>query len=378
MPPSPDIPVDSNPRLARLTPPGRGAVATVVVLGKGADCVVNQTVSFRTDRGATYLRPTLGRIGGADGEEIVVVRKSDGTVFIHSHGGTAAVAAVEEALIQAGAIRAEWQDWVRFISPKSSIAKEASIALPFAPTERTAGILLDQMNGALDREIDTIRAEILDNEPAAALARTETLLGRLPTGLHLREPWHVAIAGRPNVGKSSLINALVGYGRAIVHETPGTTRDVVSAETAFDGFPVTLHDTAGIRDADGHIERSGIERARRRIADSNLVLLVFDGSVPRTEEDIALAGAFPEAVAVYNKADLPLTGPIREGALQVSAVEGLGLPPLIETVVSRLIPCPPPRGAAVPFTLEQGAKLTGVAEALQRGDIEAAVEVLEA
>ncbi len=96
------------------------------------------------------------------------------------------------------------------------------------------------------------------------------------------------VAGRPNVGKSRLLNALAGYERAIVDPTPGTTRDVVTVRTALDGWPVELADTAGLRDSDDAIESAGIALARARQADADLTLLVLDRSEPLTETDLAL------------------------------------------------------------------------------------------
>ena len=111
------------------------------------------------------------------------------------------------------------------------------------------------------------------------------------------------IAGKPNVGKSSLINALVGYDRSIVHPAPGTTRDVVAASTAIDGWPATLCDTAGLHGGGDAIKHNGIALASRRIAEADLVLLVFDASVRWSEEDADLLAGLPDALVVHNKID---------------------------------------------------------------------------
>ena len=123
--------------------------------------------------------------------------------------------------------------------------------------------------------------------------RIDALLARERLGRHLTRPWSVVLAGRTNVGKSSLMNALAGYGRAIVHHAPGTTRDAVALATAIDGWPVELCDTAGLRAADDAVERAGIERARQRLAQADLVVLVADRSVPWSAEDQALADQWP-------------------------------------------------------------------------------------
>lgn len=115
-----------------------------------------------------------------------------------------------------------------------------------APTVPTAEILLDQAEGVLCRELVLLGQSITD-EPDRALAQIARLIGHARVGLRLLDGWRVVIAGRPNVGKSRLFNALVGYTRAIVDPTPGTTRDVVSVRAVFGGWPVNLADTAGLR-----------------------------------------------------------------------------------------------------------------------------------
>ena len=115
----------------------------------------------------------------------------------------------------------------------------------------------------------------------------------------------MVLAGRTNVGKSSLLNALAGHGRAIVHHVPGTTRDAVTVATAIDGWPVELCDTAGLRPPDDAVERAGIELARERLAEADLVVLVADRSRPWSAEDQALRDQWPGAVLVHNKCDLP-------------------------------------------------------------------------
>ncbi len=137
------------------------------------------------------------------------------------------------------------------------------MALTRATTTRTAGILLDQYHGALAAALDRVRAAL----QREALPEARTLLEQLArydaVGRRLTTPWRVVIAGAPNVGKSSLVNALAGYQRSVVAPTPGTTRDVVTSRIAIDGFAIELADTAGLRSDAESLEELGIEQARR-------------------------------------------------------------------------------------------------------------------
>jgi tRNA modification GTPase len=312
-------------------------------------------------------RLTIGRIGAEPGEEVVVRCRSSGAVEIHCHGGHAAAAMIETLLFNAGCGPLGWKDWVvgRQADP---IAAAAQVALAEARSQRAAAILLDQYHGALRRAIDDIAAAVRSRSLAAAKRQIDALLARARLGCHLIQPWQVVVAGRPNVGKSSLINALVGFGRSLVHPAAGTTRDVVTVRTALDGWPVELADTAGLWAGNDALERAGVELARERLARADLVLLVFDGSVPWSEADAALLASWPDALVVHNKSDLSGSpGGGRPAGLGVSALMRQGLSPLVERIVGRLVPAPPPAGAAVPFTEEQVAELRRIGGTLSAG-----------
>src|SRR5262249_53711011 len=160
-------------------------------------------------------------------------------------------------------------------SPSQVVALSA---LASAQTARTASILLDQYRGAFDRAL----AAILDcfdqdrHQQAGDLLRN--LAANVDLGRHLTHPWRVVIAGAPNVGKSSLVNALTGYARCIVAPTPGTPRDLVTTVVAVHGWPIELADTAGLRGEATDLEAQGMELARTAIASADLCLWMLDAS----------------------------------------------------------------------------------------------------
>ena len=170
---------------------------------------------------------------------------------------------IEESLVSAGCRRVAWRDWIR-TQCDDPIAAAALAALAEARTERTAAILLDQYHGALGRAMEEIRQDFDRGNATSAHQRIDLLLARAKLGEHLTRPWSVVLAGRANVGKSSLMNALAGHRRSIVHPAPGTTRDAVTLGTAIDGWPVELCDTAGLREAEDALEQAGINTTLRR------------------------------------------------------------------------------------------------------------------
>jgi tRNA modification GTPase len=315
-----------------------------------------------------------GRWHSADaGEEVVAYRRGATCVEIHCHGGVAALSAIVESLLALGCEEIDWRNWL-VETAEDPLVAAAEIALALAPTERTAAILWDQRRGALRNAVESIRSLVASGEITRAIGVVERLLELAPLGQHLTAPWTVVLAGRPNVGKSSLINALVGYERAIVHPAAGTTRDVVSAAAAIDGWPIELTDTAGLRQSSESLEAAGIELARKRLAAADLAVLVFDASSPWTEDDESLAAAWPNALRVLNKCDLPAAVSIERlaGVIRTSAIRGEGLEDLRREIASRLAPSPPRPGEAVPFLFEQARALIEVLRLLRSNRFAAA------
>lgn len=342
-------------QVIQLTSPGRGAVSALRIEGPDAIEIVQSHFRARGGRPlAAYPvdRLVVGHFGREHGEEVVVRRCADGAVELHCHGGLAAVAAIEQSLMTSGCRRLAWPDWAadREAEP---FASAALVALADARTERTAAILLDQYHGALSRALSDIHQAIDRGEHHAAQQQIDALLNRADLGRHLVQPWRVVLAGAVNVGKSSLINALAGYGRSIVHPTPGTTRDAVTLTTAIDGWPVELCDTAGLRVGSNAVEVAGIERARERLSQADLAILVFDRSAMWSVEDQTLVDQWPDAMLVHNKCDLPSASDDRPAGLATSSLQGRGIAEMLDAIARRLVPDPPPPGAAVPFTAEQ-------------------------
>ncbi len=379
---------NKGPFFTVLSAPGRGAIAVIRVWGKGAIEAV--AAGFRANAARPLLesepgRLLLGRMGAGPGDEVVavVLETEVPAVEIQCHGGTAAVGLVLESLEHAGVRRGRLWDIPRFDYPRGDrLSAEAVQDLAHAQTLRTAEILLDQVNGALGDEIAHV-ARLAKHDTAVACARLDALIQRGAVGLRLLSGWKVVIAGRPNVGKSRLLNALCGFSRAIVDGTPGTTRDVVAFRTALGGWPVELADTAGLRETNHAIELLGIERAQRELGDADLVLLVLDRSESLQPIDRRLIATIRNAVLVANKADLPRAwrdGDLGLGtapAVTVSAERGDGMDALVASMIERMVPAALFPGEPVPFRAGHLEILARARDDLRAGNFARAADELE-
>ncbi len=342
--------------VACLTPPGRGAVAVLGLRGDRAWHVVREL--FRSRQGAELPavpetgRFWLGRFGLDVADEVIVAVKGAEPVplvEVQCHGGPEVVRYLVELVTARGFQTCSWADFLRG-AEVDSLAAAAAVALAGASSLRTAAILLDQYRGAYAaalRRADEARTRG-DRDGAARILKE--LARYAPVGRHLTTPWRVVIAGAPNVGKSSLVNALAGYQRSVVAPTPGTTRDVVTTQLVFDGWPVEVADTAGLRSTPEKLEQIGVSNARAAMDDADLVLWVVDGSSEPVYPDAQSA----TLKLIVNKADLApaWNWPAATNILAVSAETGVGLPELCRAIADWLVPDPPPPGAAVPFTAE--------------------------
>lgn len=352
--------------ISRLTPPGKAALATIAVrgprvwtaLGELFRDVRGKSIQLSTKAGETnasertipaHLVPTqilVGKLGEHQlADEVVLgILALDPVphVEIHCHGGPEAVQLIVDLFRERGFQTATWTE---LAAESWRASPEALELLSRAPTLRTASILLDQARGAFEQ----LQAMVA----GASKERRAELMGRFvrlgPLGKHLVEPWRIVIAGAPNVGKSSLVNAIAGYQRSLVSPIPGTTRDVVSTALAIDGWPIELLDTAGLRQAEGEVEADGVERARATLKDVDLVLWVNAAD----QKVDGPADGESKVIKIVNKIDLTPDAERKEGIMYISAKTGEGLPELLNAVSLALVPDAPKPGEAVPLDEQQ-------------------------
>lgn len=286
-------------------------------------------------------------------------------VELHCHGGLVAVARVLELVLRSGARLARPGEFSQraFLNGRLDLTRAEAISdLITARSRRAAQLAVAGLDGGVQRRISALRERLLDQlaelearvdfeedlpplDPEVLVAQLEAvrrelrqLVEEASEGQLLREGLKVAIIGRPNVGKSSLLNALSRRERAIVTDLPGTTRDLVESELVLQGVPLTLLDTAGIRATDDPVERQGIARSRQALAAADAVLLLVDLSEGWTEADAELLAQLPAGVpglVVGNKCDRAAGTPPAQVDVAISALTGSGLEALAAALLSR-------------------------------------------
>jgi tRNA modification GTPase len=359
---------------ACLTPPGAGAIAVLAVRGVRAweiACSLFhprlQKTPWPPDRVETG-RSWLGKFGNGIADEVVLaVRRTEPYpwVEVQCHGGAEVIRWLLETLTKRGIEVCSWQE-LEHRTAADLLQATALAALAEALTTRTAAIVLDQYHGAFRREVHHILAALDREDSKEAGQWISSLAQRTKLGRHLTQPWRVAVLGPVNVGKSSLVNALVGSQRSIVAAAPGTTRDVVTSLIALGGWPIELADTAGMRSASEALEQQGIDLARAAGQSADLRLWVMDVAEPPLWPP-----AGQEYRVVVNKADRPPAWDAKEG-LRVSALTGAGVHELGQQLAQWLVPAPPPAGAAVPFTPWLCDRIEKAQQLLLQGDLKRA------
>ncbi|HIE50611.1 MAG TPA: tRNA uridine-5-carboxymethylaminomethyl(34) synthesis GTPase MnmE [Armatimonadetes bacterium] len=376
--------MDEDTIVAISTPPGRGAMGIIRLSGPQATAVADALFRGR-GRPSEFPSHTVhfGRL--VDGEEVVdevlltVFRAphsytGEDVVEISCHGSPVVLRRVLYLAVRQGARLAEPGEFTKraFLNGKMDLAQaEAVMDVVCAQTELSARAAMSQLEGHLSRRVEELRQQLIDFlahleaaldftdedieiiSPTEQRQRAEALLGELrrlaasaEKGKVLREGVTTVIAGRPNVGKSSLMNLLLREDRVIVTPVPGTTRDVVEDLVNIRGLPLRLLDTAGLRPTEDLVEREGVSRTQTWLERADLVLLVLDRSEPLQAEDrLALtAVAGRPTVVVLNKSDLPPRLETQEVARRLpqapqvllSALTGAGLSEL-EAAIERLV-----------------------------------------
>jgi tRNA modification GTPase len=359
------------------TPEGTGGLAVVRMSGAGALAIAEAL--FRPARAGAALvshRARFGLVVSAAGEaldEALVLTllaprsySGEDTVEFHCHGGRMPARRVLDACVAAGARPAGPGEFTRraFMNGRISLDQAEAVAdLIHAEDELTAAAALAQLRGGLRQEVAAIEGPLRDlladlegsvefgeEGPARSVGREriaadlraacrglDRLLALAPAARRLRDGVRVVLAGRPNSGKSSLFNALVGRERALVDAEPGTTRDVISASVRHGGLTFVLHDTAGLRDGGGRLEGRGMDLARAAVAEADIVLWLHDLTVPGFPEmgEAVVAGGGARLLRIGTKSDLAGGACCPAGDVVVtSARTGAGVEALMEALLA--------------------------------------------
>ncbi|WP_031458458.1 tRNA uridine-5-carboxymethylaminomethyl(34) synthesis GTPase MnmE [Chloroflexus sp. MS-G] len=366
---------------AIATPPGEGGIGIIRLSGPDAQPIALRI--FRPVRPGRLRshRVRYGHVIGPDGQVIDEALLTfmaaphsftrEDVVEISCHGGALPVQLTLEAALAAGARLANPGEFTlrAFLNGRIDLSQaEATLDVIRAQTRAGLTIAQAQLDGWLAREVRAARQAILEPlayitalidfpeegiEPqtvagpiAQALATVERLLAGAEQGMVLRNGARVVIVGRPNVGKSSLLNALLRVERAIVTPIPGTTRDTLEELANLAGVPVVLIDTAGMRTSTDPVEQIGVERAVAALTRADLALLVFDASQPLTPEDEAMLATTADrpTIIVWNKCDDPALPPPPtphhpqcKAVVACSARYGHGIEHLAQTIARTLL-----------------------------------------
>jgi len=366
----------SDTIVAIATPAGRGGLGVIRISGPNAARIAGEIVGrdkpFKA-RHATFatVPRSLGEEGSRTGDHVVITffpnprsYTGEDVAEVSAHGSPVVLSSILRLAIDAGARLAEPGEFTlrAFLNGKLDLIQAEAVAdLIDAVTPLQARAAFDQLEGTLTGVINAIERDLFDvvakleasldfpeegyhfvgaaearGSLEALTARIDEVLRQSARGRLVREGAQVAIVGAPNVGKSSLFNALLNTNRAIVTAIPGTTRDMLTERADIGGLSLALIDTAGVRETGDVVEREGVARTREALRVADLVLVVLDRSRPLTDEDrgILIETATVARVVVLNKADLPAV--VTEPGIAISARTGAGLDDLIEAIAKLL------------------------------------------
>ena len=367
---------DTIAAVATAVAPGQGGIAVIRLSGHAAEQTGRAVVSCPGRQVWDSHRVVYGHVNDTAGQRLDEVLMllmrgprsftGEDVVEIHCHGGVIAVQRVfEQVLAQAGVRRAlpgEFSQRAVLNGRLDLTRAEAVSELVAARSRRAAELAMAGLDGGVQARITALRERLLDQLTelearvdfeedlppldgdallSALQAIRQELLDLVADGERgdaLRRGLRVALVGRPNVGKSSLLNRLSRRERAIVTDLPGTTRDLLESEIVLEGVPITLLDTAGIRRTNDAVEQLGIARSEEALASADVVLLVVDGHAGWTAEDAALMDRIPAGVPrllVANKSDLPAGSFEQPVDVQLSALHGSGEEQLVQALLER-------------------------------------------
>jgi tRNA modification GTPase len=372
---------------AIATPPGTGGIGIIRISGPEAFSLLEKLFVPAKPRSrfishTLYYGTVINREGQILDEVLAVYMRAPNTytredvVELHCHGSSLVLQTILRTIFEWGGRPAEQGEFTKraFLAGRIDLTKaEAVLDLLQAQTDAGARLAINQLRGQLFDRLDEIRRQLIailavlevaidfpDDDveifnadetagqvQSAVIEPLERLINQAEQGKIIREGVKVVIAGRPNVGKSSLLNALLQEERALVTPLPGTTRDTIEERIAIRGIPVHLVDTAGIRMHQDPVEALGIERAHRKIDQADLVLFVVDGLAGMGDPDLQLYQSIREKrhLVVVNKRDLVTEGQLATLAhefpgspvLMISARHGLGIDELAEAMYRAIV-----------------------------------------
>ena len=337
--------MDNRTIAAISTPKGVGGIAVIRISGSNS-CAITDKIfkgSLPISQAPTHT-VHYGHILDKDGaivdEVLVTVMRApksytkEDVVEISTHGGLIASKAVLKCIIEAGADYAEPGEFTKraFLNGRIDLSQaEAIIDIINSKTSLEQKNALSQVSGSLSNEINSVRGDLINlaasmqviidypdeeledvtcddilDRVSKNLKKINTLLGSAENGKIIKNGIKTVIAGKPNVGKSSLLNFLARDDRAIVTEIAGTTRDVIEESVSIDGIPLILTDTAGIRQTDDIVEKIGVERSKQSIESADLVIIVFDASTETAEDELTLLEETKnkKRIILINKSDI--------------------------------------------------------------------------